>query len=239
MRQIFHSLPWIPPKEPPELQKLYRDYGVPVSFKSQELLKHNGDPSKLFYITKGAAAYYIADHQLSHSNVLELIIPDRTACDLSAITRTKVNVATRALGPCEALMIPPQIIREEMMKDAKFATLVAEHGILKQECGLEAMVANFTLEPAVRLKTLLKVILISYEQSISDGWNKLPINLNNEQFGSIVNLTRVSVSRIFSQWIAEGLMQKTKKSIEVKEKLFNDVYDWLDSSSPPSPWKRG
>ncbi len=228
MRQIFHALPWIPPEEPKELQELYYKYGVPVSFKSRQLLKNRGEPNKLLFITKGLAAYYIADRYKSHPSVLNLLIPKRTACDLSALTQTTVNVTTRAIGTCEVLMMPPSIVRNAMLQDAKLATLVAQHVLFKQECSIEAMVANFTLEPPIRLKTLLKVILLSFEHKIADGWNTMPVFLNNEQYGAVVNLTRVSVSRLFSEWGAEGYIRKDGHRMEVHSDLFGDIYDWLD-----------
>ena len=56
MRQIFHALPWIPPKEPREVAELFSQYGVPLTYKSGQLLKSRGENNKLFLITKGAAA---------------------------------------------------------------------------------------------------------------------------------------------------------------------------------------
>lgn len=61
MRQIFHALPWIPPKEPDTVIKLFHEYGVPLTFHSRQLLKAKGENNKLYLVTKGALAYYIAD----------------------------------------------------------------------------------------------------------------------------------------------------------------------------------
>ena len=97
----------------------------------------------------------------------------------------------------------------------------------KQECSIEAMVANFTLEPAERLRRFSKVLLISYDVPISDTeWNRIPLDLTNEQYEAWVNLTRVSVSRIFSDWISKGLLYKSGRNVYVKAKLFENIYDW-------------
>ena len=99
MRQIFKTHPWVPPKELPETQELFRKYGVPGSIRPGHLLKDKGEPSKLYLITRGAAAYYVADRYKSHPSVLSLLIPGCSACDLSVITGDRVNVTTRAIGP--------------------------------------------------------------------------------------------------------------------------------------------
>lgn len=227
MRQIFKTHPWVPPKELPETQDLFRKYGVPGSIRPGHLLKGKGEPSKLYLISKGAAAYYVADRYKSHPSVLSLLIPGCSACDLSVITGDRVNVTTRAIGPCEVLIMPPHVLTDLMKNNSEFAAKEAAHVTRKQECSIEAMVANFTLEPAERLRRFLKVLLISYDVPISDTeWNRIPLDLTNEQYGAVVNLTRVSVSRIFSDWISKGLLYKSGRNVYVKAKLFENIYDW-------------
>ena len=148
MRQIFKTHPWVPPKELPETQDLFRKYGVPGSIRPGHLLKGKGEPSKLYLITKGAAAYYVADRYKSHPSVLSLLIPGCSACDLSVITGDRVNVTTRAIGPCEVLIMQPHVLTDLMKNNSEFAAKEAAHVTRKQECSIEAMVANFTLEPA-------------------------------------------------------------------------------------------
>lgn len=228
MRQIFHALPWIPPKEPKEVADIFYQYGVPLVYRSGQLLKNRGENNKLFLITKGAAAYYIADRYKSHPSVLNLLIPGRSACDLSALTETKVNVTTRAIGHCEVLAMHPQLISKFMVDHPNFSLSYSKHVVFKQECSIEAMVANFTLEPAERLRRLLKVLLISYEKEIiEDSWMRIPLDLTNEQYGSVVNLTRVSVSRLFSDWSSKGLLKKSGRTVYVMSRLFDNMYDWV------------
>lgn len=228
MRQIFHALPWIPPKEPQIVLDIFNEYGVSLSFRSGQPLKGKGEKNKLFLITKGAAGYYIADQYKSHPSVLNLLIPGRSACDLSALTETKVNVTTRALGPCEVLAMHPHLISKAMLENPQMGLEMAKHVIIKQECSIEAMVANFTLEPQERLRRLLKVLLISYERKIDPiSWMRMPLDLTNEQYGAVVNLTRVSVSRIFSEWTSKYLIKKSGRNLFVKAELFKDMYDWV------------
>lgn len=75
----------------------------------------------------------------------------------------------------------PHVLTDLMKNNSEFAAKEAAHVTRKQECSLEAMVANFTLEPAERLRRFLKVLLINYEVPISDTvWNRIPLDLTNE-----------------------------------------------------------
>ncbi len=56
---------------------------------------------------------------------------------------------------------------------------------------------------------------------------KIPLDLTNEQYGSVVNLTRVSVSRLFSDWSAKELIRKSGRNVFVRSELFKDIYDWV------------
>lgn len=230
MRQIFQVLPWIPPKELPETLGLFRRYGVPAVYGNGELLKHKGEAKKLFLITEGTAAYYVADRYKSHPSVLNLLIPGRSACDLSAITGDRVNVTTRAIGNCQVLMMQPDVLMDYVSASPDFAVKQLRHVTKKQECSIEAMVANFTLEPEERLRRLLKVVLVSSEMPpVYEDWNRIPIDLTNEQYGAVVNLTRVSVSRIFSEWTTKMLLKKSGKNIWVHGKLLENIDDWCRS----------
>jgi len=46
MRQIFKTHPWVPPKELPETQELFRKYGVPRSILPGAPLTGKGEPAK-------------------------------------------------------------------------------------------------------------------------------------------------------------------------------------------------
>lgn len=53
MRQIFTSLPYVLPADPPEIiAALYRAQGTERSVKRGETLKRGGEDAKLFFITE-------------------------------------------------------------------------------------------------------------------------------------------------------------------------------------------
>ena len=149
-------------------------------------------------------------------------------CDISAAVDERVNVETVAWRDCVVYAMPPRTLSEEMSKDPEFGKAVLADVTAKEESYIEGMVANFTLDPRSRLRTLFKVLITSYGIPIRDDWTVIPLLLNNSQYGQVVNLSRVSVSRIFSQWEAAGLIRKDRRSISVRKELFSDLYDWID-----------
>ncbi|MEI3144771.1 MAG: Crp/Fnr family transcriptional regulator [Dakarella massiliensis] len=149
-------------------------------------------------------------------------------CDISAAVDERVNVETVAWRDCVVYAMPPRTLSEEMSKDPAFGKAVLADVTAKEESYIEGMVANFTLDPQFRLRTLFKVLITSYGIPLRDDWTVIPLLLNNSQYGQVVNLSRVSVSRIFSQWEVAGLIRKDRRSISVRKELFSDLYDWID-----------
>ena len=234
MRQIFHSYPWVHREEHPKIQAIYRELGRPHHVRRGEVIKHGGESNRLFFLSRGLCAYYVAG-EVARPTILSLIIPGRVMGDITCISGDRVNVVTRAIKDSELLVVPPSALIEAMSRDPAMAVIAARSMISKQESHLEGMVANFTLEPSARLKALLKALILSYRDTLAPGWNLVPLLLSNELYGSIVNLTRVSVSRIFSRWIEEGLVRKQGRQIEVQSSLFDDLYDWAAPASQRRP----
>lgn len=228
MRQIFQNLPWVQPAVPPVIASLYERRGVLQKVKRNQVLKAGGDNPKSFLLVRGLCVYRIASAIKGSSSILSLIPPGRSMCDISAAVDERVNVETVAWRDCVVYAMPPRTLSEEMSKDPEFGKAVLADVTAKEESYIEGMVANFTLDPQSRLRTLFKVLITSYGIPIRDDWTVIPLLLNNSQYGQVVNLSRVSVSRIFSQWEAAGLIRKDRRSISVRKELFSDLYDWID-----------
>ncbi len=230
MRQIFEALPWVHPEVPAPIIRLYEKRGIPVRVKKNEVLKAGGENPKCFLLVHGLCVYRVAGERRRSPSILSVIIPGRSMCDISASVNERVNVETVAWQESTVLAMPPGALEEEAARDPVFSRLLLQDVIAKQESHIEGMVANFTLAPEERLKTFFKVLLTAYGTPIRQGWMVMPLLLNNEQYGQIVNLTRVSVSRTLSRWVEAGLVRKNGRSIAVREELFSDCYDWLGTA---------
>lgn len=208
MRQIFQNLPWVQPAVPPVIASLYERRGVLQKVKRNQVLKAGGDNPKSFLLVRGLCVYRIASAKGS-SSILSLIPPGRSMCDISAAVDERVNVETVAWRDCVVYAMPPRTLSEEMSKDPAFGKAVLADVTAKEESYIEGMVANFTLDPQFRLRTLFKVLITSYGIPLRDDWTVIPLLLNNSQYGQVVNLSRVSVSRIFPSGKRPVLSEKT------------------------------
>ena len=228
MRQIFQSLPWVHPAVPQPIVDLYRKRGIEILVKKHGVLKSGGENPKCFLLVRGLCAYHIPNSESGIPTTLSLIIPGRSMCDISASVAERVNVETVAWQDSLVLAMPPATLRDEALRDPALAACLLQDVIAKQESHIEGMTANFTLSPQMRLKTLFKVLLTAYGRPVTGESLLLPLLLNNSQYGQIINLSRVTVSRILAEWQEQGLVKKDGRAIAVNSRLFEDIYDWLD-----------
>ena len=170
MRQIFQNLPWVQPAVPPVIASLYERRGVLQKVKRNQVLKAGGDNPKSFLLVRGLCVYRIASAIKGSSSILSLIPPGRSMCDISAAVDERVNVETVAWRDCVVYAMPPRTLSEEMSKDPAFGKAVLADVTAKEESYIEGMVANFTLDPQFRLRTLFKVLITSYGIPLRDDW---------------------------------------------------------------------
>ncbi|WP_411703886.1 Crp/Fnr family transcriptional regulator [Edaphovirga cremea] len=226
MRHIFHQKPWIYPKDPAELRALYQQHGTLVHYRKGTIIKNRGESQKLFYLVNGLCMYY-ANYVENNPLSFSLVLPERTMGDITCITKQQVNVTTIVIRDADILLVPPDILLKAMQQDAELAIKICRHVVAKQESSLEAVITNMTCEPAIRLKILLKSILLESYVGIKEGWYTVPLTLTHEEYGQIINVTRVTISRILAHWQSAGLICRENKTIIVNHLLFDDVYDWL------------
>lgn len=228
MRQIFTSLPYVLPADPPEIAALYRARGTERPVKRGETLKRGGEDAKLFFLTEGLAAYFIAEELTGRPKVLALLPPGRAAGDLTAAIENRCNVHTKMITDGTVLVLPASILTEAMRSEGGFAEVLVRSVIAKEECHIEGMVANFTLPPEQRLKVFFQSAL-THEGGcvVGEEWWRFPYRLSAELVGEVINLNRVSVAKILSAWFHEGLAKREGADLFVRPALFDDVYDWL------------
>jgi len=229
MRQVFNQFPWIAPKEFEIVRKLYYKYGRLHRIMKNSIIKCGGECNKLFFLKKGLCMY-VVNYERETPRVLSLIPPDRAMGDMTCLSGEIVNVTTLAKRDSEVLVIPPDVLDKAMREDYELVKAVMKTTISKQECYLEGMIANFTLNNEDRLKVLIKS-MFEAEGIEPDEWSPLPIKLNNSELGMVTNASRVTVSRIMSRWAEAGLVRKEKNETLISLKLFDGVYDWHDNLS--------
>lgn len=227
MRQIFQTLPWVHAAEPDFLVALYHELGVRGHVRKGQALKLSGQSPKLFYLERGLCAYLIAQPHKEQPSVLSLIVPGRTMGDLTCMTGDTVNVVSVAWQSSIVWEVDVPALYARLMACPEQMLALTRHLLRKQESHLEAMVANFTLPAPMRIKVFLRVLIARYGLALKPEGTVVPLLLSNAQIGLVVHLSRVSVSRILSQWQQVGLVQKRGRTLVVCAALFDDIHDWM------------
>ena len=218
MRQIFQPFPYFLPADPEPVRRLFETTGSIRRVKKAEVLKRGGEDAKLFFLTKGLCAYQLDGTASGRTVHLAIIPPGRAMGDLTASVHARANVVTVALEPSEVLVTAP-------------GELTRANVIAKEEALLEGMTANFTLPPEMRLRVFFKAMARSWglaTEPDDDGLLTLPLTVTAETIGAVLNMNRVSVSKIFGKWTAAGLAKREGRSWCVSTELFRGLYDWIE-----------
>ncbi|MDO5531961.1 Crp/Fnr family transcriptional regulator [Sutterella sp.] len=233
MRRIFTPLPYFLPAEPEPFVKLFREHGVPRLVKKGEFLKRGGEEQKLFFLEEGLCAYYAAEALDHRPMVISVILPGRVMGDMTASIRTRCNVFTRALKNSRVLTIPPEVLAHAIEVDSDLAAIEIRSIIAKEESLLEGVAANSLRPPAERLVIYAKALCRSFGvRADADGWNRLPLKLPAKTIGEVVNLNRVSVTRLLIHWMEVDAIRKDGRTLYFHQRLFDAVDDWLENRSP-------
>lgn len=226
MRQVFLSQPWIHHEEPEDLKAIYYQYGKFEKIKKGTALYNGGQNGMLYFLMKGLGTFSFLS-QYGKECIFALITPNRVLADIDGLSGKLVNVSDRIIRDSEVLSIHRDTFFKHIQNTPGLALKLAQSLIAKEESHMEAMIASFTLDVETRLKVFLKVLITSYQKIIQQGWNVIPLCLSNEEYASIVNASRVTISNHFSAWIKNGFMTKNRRIINVHSGLFEGIYDWL------------
>lgn len=233
MRRIFTTYPYFLPAEPEPFVQLFREHGTIRDVKKGEVLKRGGDAQRLFFLEEGLCAYCAAEALDHRPYILSVVLPGRVMGDMTASIRTRCNVFTRALKKSRVLSIPPEVLAQAIEERPEYAKLEIRNVIAKEESLLEGMAANFLRPPQERLVIYAKALCrITGTLARDDGWHALPIELSASTIGELVNLNRVSVSRILSRWIQMGEVRREGRTLLFSDSLFEAVDDWIENRSP-------
>lgn len=231
MRQIFQPFPYFLPADPEPVRRHFETTGSIRRVKKGEVLKRGGEDAKLFFLTKGLCAYQLDGTASGRTVHLAIIPPGRAMGDLTASVHARANVVTVALEPSEVLVTAPGELTRAMRDGRVPPETEIANVIAKEEALLEGMTANFTLPPEMRLRVFFKAMARSWglaTEPDDDGLLTLPLTVTAETIGAVLNMNRVSVSKIFGKWTAAGLAKREGRSWCVSTELFRDLYDWIE-----------
>ncbi len=226
MRQMFTVGPYIPPPDPQPVIDVLKTHGTPRRVRRGDLLKAAEESGRLFLVEEGLCCYLSTC--TPHPYIPFLMTPGCTMGDITTLGHRNYAIEWRALSDSTIIVVPPRVL-EDVLTNPTLRALKIQHLISKEESSLEGMSANFTLEPAIRLRVLFQQ-LIEATGTLTEGWMPIPYRLTAECLGMVVNLTRANVSRLISEWGHQELVHRMGQDLEVHAALFNNLPDWQSKS---------
>ena len=153
MRRIFRSYPYFLPADPEPIAALFAG-GRRRTIEKGGTLKAGGVGPRVFFLASGVCAYYAGEGFGRRPTILSTILPGRIMGDMTAAVGTRCNVHTAALAPSVVIELDPHIFQSAIANSPTLAALQLKNITAKEESLIEGMVANFTLDPQSRLRTL-------------------------------------------------------------------------------------
>ncbi len=227
MRQVFNVIPYFSPTESERIISIYKKYGTIRKVKKGNVLKEGGESNKLFLVKSGLCVYSV-NYLLEKPRALCFILPGCTIGDITCLTNETVNVTSIALRDSEVYVVPPDTLYRHMRENFDLTMEAVRKAIHKEECCLESMLANFTLEHEERLKVFYKAMLHALNVELNTDWVKIPLKLSNEEIGILTHATRVTINRIHLKWQQNNLFRKSDDGRYINIKLLDNIYDWKD-----------
>ena len=228
MRQLFRKDPWIHPKDPDELIRVFHEHGTPRFVKKGYIFPHGqagGDESVVSYLEKGLVFFKFPDHRMKE-RVFAIVPSGGVVGDLDAFTDEWINVTAETKTDCRLLVIPTKTYREIIGADIGLMRSYAKAMILKEEIHFEGLIANFTLPVEGRLISLFLALINSFFPVRTDDWNPLPIQLTTFSIADVIGSNRSTVSTLITRWVEAGMARRDGRRLLLHGSLFRSDYDW-------------
>lgn len=84
------------------------------------------------------------------------------------------------------------------------------------EKGLCAYYINFYMN---------KPKVLIFDADFVSEWRAVPLVLSHEEYDEIINVSRVSISRIFARWRKKEVMRNQGRVLLIRSEFLSDVYD--------------
>ena len=234
MRQVFLSSPWIHQPTDSEIIQFFNAHGQWARLPAGGCIFNGGDRGEIALVLSGLGAFSFQDAH-NHNHIFALLPPGRLMGDVDGFCGKLVNVTDQALRETEVRLLHRDVFSEFLERNPQIQRKHAMAVIADHESDMEGMIANFTLTAPERITTLFASLIYNLQSEVNDdGFYELDVALNTIEISQIVSVARPTVSSILSQWQSQGLIRKAGRQIDLSVKLFEGIYDWIDSGAQPA-----
>ncbi len=211
---VYGSVPWLVPPDEPESVAFLREHGTPVVFERGESVFF-GEKQLVFLIESGlvatlpgrAAGYRRAVGLFGPQTILGAVRALGRGMPLDARTLTHVSARSLPIGDFLAAVEAKPELHIRMLQNC----------VRKTENQIEGVIMNDLLPVGVRLLVLLEVLMRAGDAPAvpEAGFVPLPFEVTVSDLATIVHATREMTSRLLSDAVRDGVLQKKGRHLYV------------------------
>ena len=170
-------------------------------------------------IDSGWVAYYLTTEQ-GITRIISIVGPKRAIAVGPCLDGLPISASVKALSDCEFLIITREELVEAMRNDVDLGIQMVKDVNYRCRSLIEAL-RNYSSvkSPEERLMNLFQALLYPGDIIEQDGWVQLPIDLTHEVIAEIIDVSRVTVSRLLAEYGKRGLIKKSRRYL-LRTELF-------------------
>ena len=242
MRQVFRSLPWVLPPDPPTIVEIFKKHGREESLAKGQAFRHGGRTGNVYYLVKGLVTFSFVDIH-SHSHIFAVVFPGCALGDLDSLPMHAPSVIAECLKPCKVLTLSILDYQKYLRESVEVMEAYAHMCVKKEEAIIEGAFSNFTLDLETRLRLLFYSILRQGQEGDfgKEGYfaslmqegitlQKLPWTPTITAISQILSANRSWLSTKISEWLAAGFIVRQDKDFLCRTDLFLPLRSFKSST---------
>lgn len=207
---VYGSVPWLVPPDEPESVAFLREHGTPVVFERGESVFF-GEKQLVFLIESGLVAT-LPGRAAGYRRAVGLFGPQTILGAVRALGRglRGMPLDARTLTHVSARSLPIGDFLAAVEAKPELHIRMLQNCVRKTENQIEGVIMNDLLPVGVRLLVLLEVLMRAGDAPAvpEAGFVPLPFEVTVSDLATIVHATREMTSRLLSDAVRDGVLQK-------------------------------
>lgn len=207
---------WLPQGEQAAYLRSLSHLGQPVTLPSGASLFNQGQVDDLFYVIVTGKVHVHMLSEDGHESILNIMGPGSLIGEAAAFLKQPRYSSARAIEDSSLLRFETGRIPDLVRQDPDFALALIYLLSVKQR-QMVARLRQATFDsPEQRVIRFLDQFRQTHQDACAEG-APITVNLTHEQIGSLVDLSRVTVTRVLNRLKRDGLLDLDGKKIMLAE----------------------
>lgn len=197
--------------------------------KGETIVTEEDYPDKLIYLKSGLLLQQtvneIANKPFAVTNIN---IPGSMTARMTFVVKYSAAVRISAIKKSEVIIIPYHTVRKRLAEDFDLYNEFIDYAAFCDRSAFLSLKSISMVDIEHRLKTFLLMCILAYGITVpsctEDKWIKMPVKFSRNELSFITYVTRLTVDRLLSKWMKDGLYHSDGADFYVNYRLFS-LYD--------------